>query len=80
MDSTSLLKTRLLSLTTPGLNGNEDYLLNQWLKREPHLTTVEVLANALRSAGEHTQSNDFSILIIPSQATVVCACARNVYA
>ena len=41
---------------TPGLNDDEGYfqaLLHRWLKREPHLTTVEVLANALRLAGEH---------------------------
>ena len=41
---------------TPGLNGDEDYfqaLLHRWLKREPHLTTVEVLATALRLAGEN---------------------------
>ena len=41
---------------TPGLNDDEGYfqaLLHRWLKREPHLTTVEVLANALHLAGEH---------------------------
>ena len=46
---------------TPGLNGDEDYfqaLLHRWLKREPHLTTVEVLANALRLAGEHKLAYD----------------------
>ena len=47
---------------TPGLHGDEDYfqaLLHRWLKREPHLTTVEVLANALRLAGEHRLAHDF---------------------
>ena len=46
---------------TPGLNGDEDYfqaLLHRWLKREPHLTTVEVLANALRLADEHKLAYD----------------------
>ena len=46
---------------TPGLNDDEGYfqaLLHRWLKREPHLTTVEVLANALRLAGEHRLAHD----------------------
>ena len=44
-----------------GLYDDEDYfqaLLHRWLKREPHLTTVEVLANALRSTGEHRLALD----------------------
>ena len=46
---------------TPGLNDDEGYfqaLLHRWLKREPHLTTVEVLANALHLAGEHRLAHD----------------------
>ena len=46
---------------TPGLNGDEDYfqaLLHRWLKRKPHLTTVEVLASALHLAGEHKLAYD----------------------
>ena len=46
---------------TPGLYGDEGYfqaLLHRWLKREPHLTTVEVLAKALHLAGEHRLAHD----------------------
>ena len=46
---------------TPGLNDDEGYfqaVLHRWLKREPHLTTVEVLANALHLAGEHRLAHD----------------------
>ena len=46
---------------TPGMNDDEGYfqtLLHRWLKREPHLTTVEVLANALHLAGEHRLAHD----------------------
>ena len=55
---------------TPGLNGDEYYfqaLLHRWLKREPHLTTVEVLANALHLAGEHRLAHNLKHFTSPDR-------------
>ena len=57
----STFEDKIAITHTPGLNDDEGYfqaLLHRWLKREPHLTTVEVLANALHLAGEHRLAHD----------------------